>query len=757
MFGFRARFMFLCASTCWVVFAGLSTALAQEAAADPAPAVATPPADAAPAVTPTPAADSPSNAAATAAEPKPEPAAAEQTRAARVKKKGAGKNADVPAVAIHTYNPDTSFAKLAHPDIAKRVGLTDEQRAQVSALLSERSAALQEAAGDADAELLVKLQYEQKLAGVLTTQQLATWSNKLEQRSLRFNFRFQLWKDVLEWFAEEADLSLVMNNPPPGTFNYSDPKQYTPEEAIDVLNSVLLTHGFTLIRRDKMLIVQDLSQGIPDGLIPVVDVKDLDQRGDFELVTVRIPLGKREDAAVLAEITPIKGAHGQIVPLPTTRQLLITDTARNVKAMAALIEAIPEPKPPREAAPKAPAPAPELVVYPITNVDPVAAQDILLKMVPTATMEFDEKRSQLYVYTTPNLQTTVAKVLENIEAELPPERTRTLEIYSIKDVARSAAPQPAAAPTATPAPAEQIICDSRGRPRYRMDAYGRRVPISSRERALLMSQPPAATPPTTTAPTAELASSDSLLRTLQEMVPGAELHLDQKASRLMAFATPEEHEIVRSVIEKLGGAATEDEVPLIEVYAVTHSDPDALKTMFESLFPGVQINIDKATNSMVVFAYPSEHTSIKETLDRLMPPSVDGQPAQIPSATQLHFYPLKDVYPPTLQSVLADLVPNAQVTYDTYNSRLIVVGSATDHEIIARGVEQLETAKAKDRSKLVVYPVTPLQKTRFTSVLESLVSELPGVVVLPDTSPAKLAIWATAVAPRSDCRDPSAV
>ena len=49
-------------------------------------------------------------------------------------------------------------------------------------------------------------------------------------------------------------------------------------------------------------------------------------------------------------------------------------------------------------------------------------------------------------------------------------------------------------------------------------------------------------------------------------------------------------------------------MPLVEVYPITHSDPDSLKTMFESLFPGVQINIDKATSSMVIFAYPSEHT-----------------------------------------------------------------------------------------------------------------------------------------------------
>ncbi|HID22861.1 MAG TPA: hypothetical protein EYP14_10745, partial [Planctomycetaceae bacterium] len=71
------------------------------------------------------------------------------------------------------------------------------------------------------------------------------------QRKLRFNFRYQRWVDVLEWFAQQADLSLVMDAPPPGTFNYSDTRAYTPTEAIDLLNSVLLPKGFTLIRRER--------------------------------------------------------------------------------------------------------------------------------------------------------------------------------------------------------------------------------------------------------------------------------------------------------------------------------------------------------------------------------------------------------------------------------------------------------------------------------------------------------------------------
>ena len=54
-----------------------------------------------------------------------------------------------------------------------------------------------------------------------------------------FNFRYQPWPAVLDWFAEQAGLSLLMESPPPGTFNYTDTRSYTPTEALDVLNGVL--------------------------------------------------------------------------------------------------------------------------------------------------------------------------------------------------------------------------------------------------------------------------------------------------------------------------------------------------------------------------------------------------------------------------------------------------------------------------------------------------------------------------------------
>ena len=90
------------------------------------------------------------------------------------------------------------------------------------------------------------------------------------QAKLRFNFRDQNWIDVLDWFARQAGLSLVVNEPPTGTFTYSDTKSYSPTEALDLLNGVLSTRGFTLIRRERMLICADVSKGFPEGLVPQV-------------------------------------------------------------------------------------------------------------------------------------------------------------------------------------------------------------------------------------------------------------------------------------------------------------------------------------------------------------------------------------------------------------------------------------------------------------------------------------------------------
>ena len=53
-----------------------------------------------------------------------------------------------------------------------------------------------------------------------------------------------------------------MDSAPKGAFNYSDTREYSPSEAIDLLNTVLATKGYTLLPAQTTLIVVNLDNPI---------------------------------------------------------------------------------------------------------------------------------------------------------------------------------------------------------------------------------------------------------------------------------------------------------------------------------------------------------------------------------------------------------------------------------------------------------------------------------------------------------------
>jgi len=161
---------------------------------------------------------------------------------------------------------------------------------------------------------------------------------------LRFQFRYQPWKDVLDWFAQQADLSLVMDAPPSGTFNYSDTREYTPAEAIDLLNSVLLTKGYTLVRRDRMLMLVNIEDGIPKNLVSTVPVESLDGKGESELVNVHFTLTKVRPEDIEADVQKLLGPQGSVVALAKSQQLSVTDTVERLRAVHAYLKSIEGPE-----------------------------------------------------------------------------------------------------------------------------------------------------------------------------------------------------------------------------------------------------------------------------------------------------------------------------------------------------------------------------------------------------------------------------
>ncbi len=160
---------------------------------------------------------------------------------------------------------------------------------------------------------------------------------------LSFNFRYQPWQDVLDWFAEQADLSLVLESPPPGTFNYHDSRSYTPAEALDVINSVLLTKGFTLVRSGRMLVLVNLEDGIPPNLVTDVPLEALDQRGEYEIIRVTFPVLNMSAEEAAAEVEHLIGPQGAVIVLPQSKRIQVTETGGRLRAIRSVINAVERP------------------------------------------------------------------------------------------------------------------------------------------------------------------------------------------------------------------------------------------------------------------------------------------------------------------------------------------------------------------------------------------------------------------------------
>ncbi len=164
---------------------------------------------------------------------------------------------------------------------------------------------------------------------------------KTASGNLQFNFRAAQWRDVLEWFAKQADFSLSDDvGGPAGTFNYTDSREYTPTEAIDVLNSILTTKGYVLLRRYRMLILVKLDDPIPDSMPLQVNPESLGKLGEYELVRTLFDLDKFKPEEAEAEAKKLLGPQGTVVALPKTRQLQVTDMAGRLRAVQRMINRI---------------------------------------------------------------------------------------------------------------------------------------------------------------------------------------------------------------------------------------------------------------------------------------------------------------------------------------------------------------------------------------------------------------------------------
>ncbi len=160
---------------------------------------------------------------------------------------------------------------------------------------------------------------------------------------LRFNFSGADWRSVLQWFSDEADLSLQLDQTPAGSFTFADPtRSYSIDEALDIINLSLIKRGYALVRRGRLLQVIDLEADNANKLISeiaeLVKPEELDARGKSDIVSAVFPLGSLTPDAAKTELALMIGPWGRVVVLDSARQVKVTETATKLVAIRDMLK-----------------------------------------------------------------------------------------------------------------------------------------------------------------------------------------------------------------------------------------------------------------------------------------------------------------------------------------------------------------------------------------------------------------------------------
>ena len=311
-----------------------------------------------------------------------------------------------------------------------------------------------------------------------------------ESDKLTFNFSYHPWEDVINWFADRAGLSLLKETLPTGTFNYRDNREYTPVEALNLLNKALLIKGYRLIKAERMLIVIDLEDGIPPDLITTVSLEELDELSEYDLVRVLFELEKFEPEEAEQEIQKLVGPQGSVIVMPKSRQILVTDTVGNLRTIRRVIERIEDPEGIASG---------EIVVYQPKYVLADEAMMVLRQLLDIEEEEYatsdgsirlaiDAMGTKIYYSGKSEMRAKVAQILERLDEE--------------------------------PMGADEGVVES-----LQMEIY----------------------PVTTADPNSVL----SVMQTLLAESPGVRLSLDPKTNSLIALARPSQHATILATLDQM--------------------------------------------------------------------------------------------------------------------------------------------------------------------------------------------------------------
>jgi ribosomal protein L12E/L44/L45/RPP1/RPP2 len=413
-------------------------------------------------------------------------------------------------------------------------------------------------------------------------------------------------------------------------------------------------------------------------------------------------------------------------------QLVAWATPRDHEQLRTLVEQLTR-QPPAEQAPR-------VAVYSLQFMPAASAAELLRRAVPKAEFTTDPvDRGRLIAWANPTDQNTIKMILSDLDVEGEGTAAK-VQVYKLEGVTSALAMTPAITLMTTAFPNARF---SAGTTPGELVAWG-----SAKDHAEIKQLVDRlnAGPPPEQAPTAVVYSLQGMdtagvtyaLQFLTSAMPTARFTRGAQPDQVVAWATPKEHEQLRSLVDQLTEQPPLEWTPRATVYTTEFISAANASSVLMSAVPQAKITVDPENpQRLTAWAKPFEHDSIAAILAEI---DIEGDPRQR-STIQVYSIPALTTTSAIYQvRTLMAAFPSAQFSLGGEPGQVVAWASAKDHEQIRLLVEQMKTPAPEDTPSLAIYTLQFLDAKRAADVLTKVA---PSAQLTPDPDvPQRLTVWA---------------
>ncbi|MFV1965376.1 MAG: secretin N-terminal domain-containing protein [Pirellulaceae bacterium] len=493
----------------------------------------------------------------------------------------------------------------------------------------------------------------------------------------------------------------------------------TATTTLTVLQSMFPEASLTLDSANHRLIARAVAEDLT-AIKTLLEQLQADREDPDAPVLKSYPLDKPLDATV---ITSLSSLAPQATITAQDEQLLVVASPREQEIIKKTLEEVVStlPGPQRNA----------LTIYTVTPAQKKRFLAILASVtteLPGIQVITEDKPGELSVWAKPQQHTVISQILEQLNRDIPEQDRYQLFVLPLaKGSAANVLP---------------VIQELYPDLKVIQDPSGQRVLLwtnSQQQTAIQKTLEQleahlAADRPRFEVYTVRGINPSTALTQVQPLVPDAKLSVDVETGKLIAWASPAEHEILTEMLRKLTEPESPLEVRQLEVFPLAKADPTATMTLLQSLMPTVKLTLDSANGQVIAVAVPQDLLAIRALLEQLQ--AHDGQEHLLTA------YALQVTEAATALEMLAELYPNAKIVVDEASNRLLIWAEPSEHEQIKASIEQLDAGEPVDRKeRFMVHPLPSASGPTALAVLQQL---LPDAQLTYDATSENLTAWARA-------------